>query len=121
MTTQPELIHDNYERTIEQLEDRIETLQDKHGDLVTAIDAVKQYRDVQDTVRGLAPITEGIFVHADFHADEGFKVNAGEGVLVDKEPSEVISLLEERIDDIETAIDEAQDELISLYNEIDAL
>lgn len=121
MTSRGELVYENYKATIEDLESYLDELQEKHGDLVSAIDAVKQYKALDAVKEGLAPITDGVFVKADFKTEEGFKINAGEGVLVDKSADEVIDLLEERIDRVETAIDDAQNELLSIYDEIDAL
>ena len=121
MTSKEELIYENYKATVDDLESYIDDLQEKHGDLVSAIDAVKEYRDVQETRAGLATITDGIFVHADFKPDKGFKINAGDGVVIDKSADEVVDLLEERIENVESALEEAQDELLSIYDEIDAL
>jgi len=121
MSNRGELIYENYKATIEDLESYIEELQEKHGNLVSAIDAAKEYASIDEDRSGLAPITDGIFVRATFHADQDFVINAGEGVLVDKSAEEVVSLLEERINDVETAIEQAQDELISIYDEVDAL
>ena len=120
MTDRGELIYENYKATIEDLESYLDELQEKHGNLVSAINAVREYAEIDEDQGGLAPITDGIFVNATFHTD-GFVINAGEGVLVDKSADEVVDLLEERIDDVETAIDQAQDELISIYNDVDAL
>lgn len=121
MTSREELIYENYKATIEDLESYIDELQEKHGDLVSAINAVKEYKELQDRREGLAPITDGVFVHADFKPADGFTVNVGESVLVDKSAEEVISLLEERIDEVETSLETAQDKLLSIYDEIDAL
>lgn len=121
MTSEGELVYENYKATIEDLESYIEDLQSKHGDLVTAIDAVKEYSDIEETSEGLAPITDGIFVHADFKPRKGFRINAGDGVVVDKTADEVIDLLEERINNVEASLEDAQDKLLNIYDEIDAL
>jgi prefoldin alpha subunit len=116
-----EALYNKYKSVIQHKEQRLEQLQQKHGELLTAINAVKEFNAVDGERSALVSLVEGVFVQARVDPDKPYKINAGDGVVVDKDGTDVVALLEERVSNIESAIEETHSSLLEVYREVEAL
>lgn len=109
-----------YKQKMQGLESYLDELQEKHQSVLEAINAVKDMTSIEGPRTTLVPLVDGIFIEAQLE-HVTFKVNVGEGVLTKKKPDNLVSLLENRLEDVEKQMTTVENQLMSLYEEIQSL
>jgi len=110
--------YNQYKQRMKRLEDYLDDLQNKHQSILEAINAVKEAKGIKGKQKILVPLVTGIYVEATLTEKNTFTVNTGQGTMVDKKPEEIVTILEERLEDTEESMQKVHEKLLSLYDEI---
>lgn len=92
----------------EKINEHVEMLNEKLGELEISINAVKELGDTKESTEILAPIANGIFFKASIKDAKNLIVNVGSDTTVERTNSEVILLLEAQQDDLREKLVEAE-------------
>ena len=114
-----------YQQQIEQLSQQLEVLTQRLSELDVSQDALKQLSEIKSGNEILANIAPGVFVKADLKDNSKAIVSVGGEIAVEKDPAEVVKLLEEQKKELEKNVGQSDlllqtltEQAIKLYEEL---
>ncbi len=98
-----------------QMQHYAEVLQQQLNEIEDSIVAIDDLSSVKEGVEMFVPLTNGVFIKANFLKTDSLLVNVGNNVMVEKNPQSTKKLLEKQKDELTDYQDQIMQQLSSLY------
>jgi len=116
------------QQQMEQINEHLQLLNQNVAELDISINAIKEIGKTKIDEEILAPVANGIFIKAQLKDNQKLVVNVGSNVTVEKNPAQVVELLEEqkkqlaeRIVEAEEVIGQINEQAMKIYQEVEKL